>query len=490
LYYRPGIKIFLEAMGALFGLEPAGYHLASMLCYAVLCFETYLIGFLLTERWHTAIAVAVIFLSLSVHGEVIFWISSLNGVVENILTLASLTCFILWHKRDKSFLLYVSLLFFIAALLIKESAIALPIILIMYSFLLGGDVRFADGMKRIAGWCWPFLLISIIFIAIRSIVMRQAELPPPLTHFQWQTLIIGPWHTFLMTVSPIDWVIPVHFFSKFASMGMPSLIIALLGLFAVAFIPLILRKYRTTLLLWWIPTAAAPLFALGLVPSERHVVISSVAASILIALALLKLSEWLSHGVKLSSLIIACVLVVAFSVSGLYSLKHRQKAWGDASDVTRTIVEKTMIMYPIPDDDTTFFFLNVPDSIDGAFVFRFDNLGYALKLFYGNDSLVVVRIVTLDKIPDAALASREAAYFKIGAMGGYVYVPDDHLQVPHLKERWERLERLDILRNDFRYARNWERYSASPFILCRENTLAPKRSDELRKVLDRLYSLL
>ena len=111
LYYRPGIKLFLEALGGLFNTRPAGYHLVSLICYALLCYEVYVIGFLLSNRWHIALAAAIIFLSLGVHGEAIFWISSLNGVVENILTLASLICFIAWHQRDGRIYPFLSLLF-------------------------------------------------------------------------------------------------------------------------------------------------------------------------------------------------------------------------------------------------------------------------------------------------------------------------------------------------------------------------------------------
>ncbi len=490
LYYRPGIKIFLEILAKLFGLQPAGYHLVSLLCYAVLCFETYLLGFLLTERWRTAFGAGIIFLSLGVHGEAMFWISSLNGVVENILTLASLICFIRWHRNNKRILLAFSLLFFVTALLTKESAISLPILLICYSFLLGGEVQPGLAARRTIMRCWPFVLVGVLFVVLRTVVMRQADLPPALTHFEWQFLIIGPWHAFLMTLSPIDWPIPVHYFGRFISMGTFAFIIAAIGLAAIALVPLALRKYRVTFLVWWIPAAAAPLFALGLVPSERHLIISSVGASILVSLALFRLSEWFGRGAKPLAIAMSCTLMIVFCASGLYSLKQRQRAWAYASVVADHIVGQTVRMYPAPEKNTTFFFLNVPDSIDGAFVFRFENLGYALRLFYKDDSIEVIRIVALDKMPYVSPVDGRAAYFRIGALGGHIYLPDNHLQSPRLREQWERLEREEILTKNYQLARDGERYAGSPFLVYAEKALAPSTSDELRRVLQNVYSLL
>jgi hypothetical protein len=490
LYYRPGIKLFLEALARLFTTQPAGYHAMSLICYAVLCFEAYLIGFLLSNRWYIAFTSAVIFLSLGVHGEAIFWISSLNGVVENILTLASLICFVMWRRREKRVYVVLSLLLFIAALLTKESAISLPILLMCYSFLLGGEVNPTASMRRTLRECWPFLLVGVFFVVLRSVVMSQADLPQSLTHFGWQSLVVGPWHAFLMTLSPIDWAMPVHVFGKGASLGLFFYIIAAIGLLVIALVPLSLKKYRATFLLWWIPAAVSPIFALGLVPSERHLIISSVGAAVFLSLALFKMSAWLTQGAKPSSIVIGCVIVMAFSISGLHFLKQRGNAWKHASDIANGIVKDTMTIHPVPKDITTFFFLNVPDAVDGAFVFRFKNLEYALRLFYGNDSINVVRIVSPDRIPSGALANRNGAYFKIGAMGGYIYLPDNFLESPRVNDQWERMKRLEVLRQDFRFERDWERYADSPFLVYTENGLVRTSSDELRKVFRELYSLL
>jgi hypothetical protein len=131
----------------------------------------------------------------------------------------------------------------------------------------------------------------------------------------------------------------------------------------------------------------------------------------------------------------------------------------------------------------------VPDSIDGAFVFRFDNLEYALKLSYQDDSIEVVRIVTLDTLPAAVLAERKSAYFRISAMGGHIYRPEDYRKIPDLKQQWEAVSRLDILREDFRFVRGWNQYVDSPFLVYTGETVTPMNSRELKNIFLGLYSL-
>jgi hypothetical protein len=241
--------------------------------------------------------------------------------------------------------------------------------------------------------------------------------------------------------------------------------------------------------LWWIPAGTAPLFALGLVPSERHVVFCSVGAAIFISIVLFKLSEWVSRGAKPSSIVLGCILLLAFSIPGCLFLKQRQAVWKHASEIATEIVEQTMNVYPIPERDTTFFFLNVPDSIDGAFVFRFENLGYALRLLYEDDSLEVVRIVTPDRVPGPITTNRQAARFRIGAMGGHIYLPENYARDSRLSEHWQTLQQLGILGRDFRFAGDWEKYAKSPFLIYTRDKLVPASPDELKKTLQELYLL-
>jgi hypothetical protein len=183
------------------------------------------------------------------------------------------------------------------------------------------------------------------------------------------------------------------------------------------------------------------------------------------------------------------VLAAAFAAPSLGALKQSQRAWKHASDVADRVIEQTMAAHPHPAEGATFFFLNVPDSVDGAFVIRFDNMRPALRLHYGDESIDAVRIVTLDEAPLGTSLTREGAYFSIGAMGGNVHVPREVAERPEQPGQWRELSQLGILGKSFRYSDNWEQYSSSPFLAYSRGEMKPLSSDELREVVDNLYSL-
>jgi hypothetical protein len=489
LYYRPIIKFFFEMLTRSFGLWAGGYHAVGLICYALLCLEVYFIALLLTGKWPASVAAAVIFMTSGSHGEALFWISSLNGVVENIITLAAFTFFILWRQQNQKSFYMLSLVLFIFALLTKESAISLPILLVLYDFLLGGEVRWGESIKRTAKSCWPFAVAGLAFVLLRAIVMREAHLPPPLVTFQWRMILAGPWYSVVMTLSPIDWSRALQWFDIVAKTRAILYVLIAIILSALVIVPLALKRYRVAFLALWILAAAAPLFALGLVPSERHVVVSSAGASVLLSVLFFRLSEKIARKSDAMAIGMGFVLVVAFVLPGCVFLKQKQNAWKHASIISSDVIEQTMVAYPQPAESTTFFFLNVPDSIDGALVFRFDNIRLALRLYYEDETIDAVRIVTLDKVPSGATAGWEGIYFTIAAMGGNVYVPMNAAEGAEQPAQWQELSRMGILGKNFRYIDNWERYRSSPFLVYSRDGLMPQPSGELKTVVGSLYSL-
>jgi hypothetical protein len=484
LYYRPGITLFFNALESWFGIAPEGYHLVSLMLYSALCIEVYFLGIALGQKISVALAAALIFMTMTAHAEALFWISSLNGVVENVFSLASLTVFIMWRRRSKKGLYILALLLFIAALFVKESAVALPAVLILYDALLGGEFAWPEAARRAVRSAWPFVLAGALFVIVREMVMRQVEFPPPLTSFELRTSLIGLWHSLLMTLLPIDWALAVNWFNALEAGGAFFYAFAAAGILLIAAVPFVLKKNRIAFFLGWIFTGAAPVIGLGLTPSERHVVFSSAAAAFLIAIFLFILAERITRRFSFSSAVIGFALILSFSAANFFFLNQRRIAWRTASEIAADTVETTMNYCPAPAPDATFFFLNVPDTYDGAFVFRFNNLAYALRLHFKIPSLNVVRIVTPERISPKILSNPTYAYFRISAMGGNVFLGD-----PEGPSRMVNLNDLPFLSRNSNYLDAWQRYSRSPFMVYSGGRLILSSPSELRKVLQDLYSL-
>ena len=113
--------------------------------------------------------------------------------------------------------------------------------------------------------------------------MKQADLPPPLVTFEWRMLVLGPWHALIMTLSPVNWAPVLYSFRRLVEAPALLCLVTAVAALLVMVAPLVFRQLRTAFLLWWILAGAAPLFALGLAPSERHVVFSSAGAAILVS---------------------------------------------------------------------------------------------------------------------------------------------------------------------------------------------------------------
>lgn len=489
LYYRPGIKFFFGVLAALFNQSPEGYHLTSLVCYALLCFQVYYIALQLGAPWHAAFAAAIIFLTANVHAEALFWISSLNGVVENICTFAALISYIAWRKTGSIPFYASALLLFGAALLTKESAVSLPVVLILYELLLRERASWRTAAKEAVKHTAPFVLLTVSFVFVRHTVMRHVNLPPPLVTLSLESVVSGSWHSFLMTLSPIDWTVVTQWFGQASKMGLPFHLPAGIAFLAIVLLPLVLNKPRICFLLVWIVVGSAPVLILGLVPSERHVVFSSVAGAILVALGLFKVSEKIFPSRNGPAVLVGFLLTVLFAGTSAYYLKKKQGAWRFASLVTSAIIEQTVEKYEPSRSNTTFFYFNVPDSVEGALIFRFDNLTYALRLAYADDSVKAIQIVTIRMIAPDVSSHFGTAYFKIAALGGNIYAPEHLLEDEEIRKRWDRLGELNVLEKNETFLRDWEQYEDSPFFVYFRGELIPVPSAKLESVLHSLYSL-
>ena len=125
-YYRPLFYSWLRVSAALFGVHPLPWHLAVLLTHLAV---TVLVFFLLRRHlrgpW-MAVAGSLVFGLHPVHIESVVWIS---GVTDPLAALGVLGSFLLWLRKMETpriGLLIGSLACYGAALMSKETAVALP----------------------------------------------------------------------------------------------------------------------------------------------------------------------------------------------------------------------------------------------------------------------------------------------------------------------------------------------------------------------------
>lgn len=135
-YYRPFFLLWLRINHMTFGLAPWGWHLSSVLAHCGVTLLVYVLAArTLGERWVSVLA-ALIFGLHPVHSEAVAWVSGATEPLMGGLLIGSFLCYL--KKRDggnrANSWLAASLLLFSFALLSKEAALVLPLLIFAYEW--------------------------------------------------------------------------------------------------------------------------------------------------------------------------------------------------------------------------------------------------------------------------------------------------------------------------------------------------------------------
>src|SRR5882724_3093266 len=175
-YYRPMFLIWLSLNHHLFGLQPAGWHFASICLHAAIAGLLFLMfqrhGF---PPW-IAFVSPLYFGLHSAHIESVAWISGSTDLLACLGMLASLLLWWRWVESRSLPLLLASLLAYCFALLSKETSIVFPFIVFTYAWLFppipstGTDAKghpLADAFRKTV----PIALTAALFLVLRSFVL-------------------------------------------------------------------------------------------------------------------------------------------------------------------------------------------------------------------------------------------------------------------------------------------------------------------------------
>lgn len=164
------------------GLNPFGYHLMNLVLHVINSILVYYLAFSLfsqlkkdkeLENTITSVFCALIFALHPLHVGTVVQISSRSAVLMTTFFLLSLLLFIKAKENKK--LLLLSLLTFIFAILSKEDAIVLPLIIILYDLCFNIEkFSFILFLKRFVKYYMPYFVVLITGIFILKInIMRM-----------------------------------------------------------------------------------------------------------------------------------------------------------------------------------------------------------------------------------------------------------------------------------------------------------------------------
>ncbi len=299
-FYRPMVMMTVLTEHSIFGLRPQWYHLVNILFNAGVVVVVYAIAKVWWPKSRAGLWAALLFAALPVHAENVSPISGLSDVGCAFFMLLSVWIYLRdanrrENRRRDSWLAAGSLLI---ALLYKEVALTVPMLLIVYEHFLNpsGPREFRRGLTRY----FPLVMVSLFYVAIRLEALhgftgatRRAELG------LWTTTL-SAFSLLGMYIYKLVWPQQLSYFIKFHPPQSWRDLYVLLGLLSTLLGGIVVfRKWKPAPLvsfglLWFFLTLAPALNIhwLGFSPyGERYLYIPSMGLCWMAGLGLARLTS-------------------------------------------------------------------------------------------------------------------------------------------------------------------------------------------------------
>jgi hypothetical protein len=166
-FYRPLQNVWFAANTALFGTNPAAWHLARIALHAITVMLCFRVAQLIAGDVATGLLAAAIFAVMPAHVGGVVWASAIPEPLSTTFELSAML-FLIGRKPGWSRGLFIALLLYACATLSHESAILFPLIVFAYVFLFEGDaagtrLRIASAVRT----CAPFVVVLIAYMCAR-----------------------------------------------------------------------------------------------------------------------------------------------------------------------------------------------------------------------------------------------------------------------------------------------------------------------------------
>ncbi len=357
-YYRPLFLLWLRVNNMVFGLRPWGWHLTNVLAHLAVTLLVYFLAARLAKDRVTGAVAAMIFGVHPTHIEAVAWISGVTDPLCALLFIGSVLSYLKQEEagRRGGTWRVTSLLLFAAAMLVKETAVVLPgIILFVHEGAAGAsldDVGAApcgspEGrherlslVRRVQGSLGvtaPYLFLVAVYLAARALALKElahtmTPLPFSTMVFTWPSLL---WFYLKLLVWPATispaYRTPYISAAGFTTFFVPSAGVLAAGVLLGAFLRMLARREVTRhatqpsravlIASAWVFLPLLPLLDLRALPKgdvvhARYLYLPSVGFSLLVALALrsIPLDRWVRLARWAFPAPLAALLVIPYTL--------------------------------------------------------------------------------------------------------------------------------------------------------------------------------
>lgn len=389
-WYRPLVLAFNQLDYFLWGTNFVGWRLMNMGLHLMNSWMVYFLAGRMRNDYRLGFLAGLLFAIHPLHPEPVTWISGRTDVLAACFYLGAFVFFLRFRQVRLKGWAAASLLCFALALMSKEAAITLPLVLLAYILIFG---RF-EGHKvetRGLGLIGLHVLIMVAYLAFRLVMIgdiggrRNATGVPDV--FRPDAAIA----LFSFFATPT-----LHFFFPF-NRAIPSVQFLLPILALVLSLPLVLLMVRSHLLrehsvvfcLVFLPISVLPMYHLLYISPElfnsRYLYIPSIPLAILVATLLVEGFDHLTRWKRIVLFVSAMLLVVAFCLLTLLQNTH----WRMLGGVASRLPSELHSMHPHLKPGTRFYIYGAPVKWRNSYVVYGPNLHEAISLFYGHRDFTV-----------------------------------------------------------------------------------------------------
>jgi len=249
-FYRP-LQVFTYMIDySIWGLNVFGYHLSNVILHILVALAVYWLIWGLFRHSGLAFFTSILFVTCPVHTEAVAYISGRGDLLA---ALFILLCLIFYIKNMHSLSVrayILMLLSCILAFLSKESALIIPVFLLLYHYVFRQKIKWQIFM--------PVLIISSAYLLLRFITLRSFFFGPEMVIRRIPGFFVAISHYFKILLLPIN--LHMEYGNNFFKITDPQ---AILG--AIICFTLLIFAFRrktgnqkVSLAIFWFFTALLP----------------------------------------------------------------------------------------------------------------------------------------------------------------------------------------------------------------------------------------
>ena len=352
-YYRPIFLVWLVLNHTLFGLNPIGYHLTTVLAHVTVTLLVFHLTRRLTGDQATAAIAALLFGLHPAHIEGVAWVSGVSETLLAIFFIGSFLCYLRYRDLDAGrgkLWLVAALVLAALAVFEKETGIVLPMMIFAYELIFDAgrkgrairgeeDARSekaSEGVERFRMALvrsLPFVVVTVLYLlarinALGAIGRTKTPLSLATLIFTWPSLLWA-------YVKILAWPVRLSAFYDTPYVTRPGLLEFWLPLAAIAAVGgaiwwLVRKRPAGRFALVWLIVPVVPLlnltvFGPGELVHDRYMFLPSVGFVVIVALAVRRLRAGNSVLFGLPTVQVLAALILA-SGSGV-ALAYQHVNW-------------------------------------------------------------------------------------------------------------------------------------------------------------------